>query len=284
MGETLPFTIDAVRPSIIQIRVAIAKGAGQVIGTGFLVHGGGYALTAKHVSTAAGQALASGAGTRVLAGLAIPNVDLPSISMRSSFELVECEIVEEDPRHDLALLKISPNPFSSGKQSGISRTANGGLAINALFGLAPLTTDRPRDGAAIAVSGYPLQKPVLITTAGIIASAWETSVADISPPDAPAGFTMPDFADSYLADVAVNPGNSGGPVYFAASGAVLGVCVAFTIAEAHDTAGAPLRYNSGLSVVIPICYGIDLAPTGSTRICCARDHNCRSWRTTQRRS
>src|ERR1019366_897006 len=111
MGETLPFTIDAVRPSIIQIRVAIAKGAGQVIGTGFLVHGGGYALTAKHVSTAAGQALASGAGTRVLAGLAIPNVDLPSISMRSSFELVECEIVEEDPRHDLALLKISPNPF-----------------------------------------------------------------------------------------------------------------------------------------------------------------------------
>jgi S1-C subfamily serine protease len=258
MSETLPFTIDLVRPSIIQIRVGVATGPGQVIGTGFLVHSGGYALTAKHVSEAARQVVTSVEGTRVLAGLAIPNVDLPGISMRRSFELVECEVVQDDPRHDLALVKLSPNPFSSGKQRGISRTADGGLAINGLFGLAPLTTDRPRDGAAVAISGYPLQKPVLITTAGIIASAWETSVADISPADAPVGFTLPDFADCYLADVAVNPGNSGGPVYFAATGAVLGVCVSFNVADIPDNTGARLRCNSGLAVVVPVRYGIDL--------------------------
>jgi len=258
MGETLPFTIDAVRPSIIQIRGEVARGAGQVVGTGFLVHAAGYALTAKHVSQAAVEVASSATGGRITVGLAIPNVDMHGIRTRGNFEIVECEVVEDDPRHDLALVKLKPNPFASGKQSGISRTPSGDIAMNALYGLAPLTLERPRDGAAIAVSGYPLAKPVLVTTTGIIASAWESSVADVSPPGAPSGFTMPDFADSYLADVAVNPGNSGGPVYLTASGAVVGVCVSFNVAEAKDTAGTPLRYNSGLSVVVPIRYGIDL--------------------------
>jgi S1-C subfamily serine protease len=247
MGETLPFTIDVVRPSIIQVR------AGTSWGTGFLLHTAGYALTAKHVTKAASSVTGG-----VVAGLAIPNVDISGTSLRGNFEIVECEVIEEDPRHDLTLLKLTPSPFATGKPSGISRTPGGGLAVNALYGVAPLTLERPRDGVGIAVSGYPLAKPVLVTTSGIIASAWESSVADVSPPGAPAGFTTHDFADSYLADVAVNPGNSGGPVYLAASGSVVGVCVSFEIANAQDTAGTPLRYNSGLSVVIPIRYGIDL--------------------------
>jgi S1-C subfamily serine protease len=178
--------------------------------------------------------------------------------MRGNFELLDCTVVEEDSRHDLSLLKLSPNPFATGKASGISRTPDGGMGINGLFGLAPLTMERPRDGAAVAVSGYPMSAPTLITTSGAIASAWSTDSAEMVPPGAPAGFTVPDIADSYIADVAVNPGNSGGPTYLVASGAVIGMCVAFGIAEAVSTGGTPLRYNSGLSFVVPIRYGVAL--------------------------
>jgi S1-C subfamily serine protease len=259
MGETLPFAIEAIRPSVIQILVDTGSSA-EVAGTGFLVHGEGYALTAKHVTEGVAGVLARAPGSRMMAGLAMPNVDIPGrASMRANFELVQCETVEEDARHDLALLKLSPNPFVSGRPGGISRTPEGGLAINALYGLAPLTLDRPRDGAAIAVSGYPLSQPTLITTSGAIASAWGTDRRDVVPPGAPDGFAVPDFADSYVADVAVNPGNSGGPVYFAASGLVIGVCVAFLgVPSGVDPGGMPLRYNSGLSFVVPIRYAVDL--------------------------
>ena len=107
------------------------------------------------------------------------------------------------------------------------------------------------------MSGYPLSYPTLITTAGIIASAWDSNSMDVVPEGAPPGFTIPDMPDSYLADVAVNPGNSGGPVYLQDDGSVIGVCVAFTIAEAGN-GGVPLRYNSGLSIVVPIRYAVDL--------------------------
>lgn len=150
-----------------------------------------------------------------------------------------------------------PNPFETGKPSGISRTNDGGVAINGLYGLAMLRTDRPREGVGIAVSGYPLSTPTLITTSGAIASSWSVDSVEVQPPGAPEGFTIPDLKDSYIADVAVNPGNSGGPVCLAASGEVIGVCVAFRVAEAGDES-MPLRYNSGLSVVVPIKYGVEL--------------------------
>lgn len=56
----------------------------------------------------------------------------------------------------------------------------------------------------------------------------------------------------------MNPGNSGTPVYFASTSLVMGVCVAFRIAEASDGTGMPLPYNSGLSIVVPARYGLDL--------------------------
>jgi len=189
-------------------------------------------------------------------GMAMPNLDGP-VSIRSSFELVDVEVVEEDARHDLALLRMKSNPFTSGRSPGVSRMPDGGTAINAMWGLAPLNLNRPRDGDAIVVSGYPLAYPTLINTAGIIASAWHFDSMEVTPDGAPSGFTIPDFKDAYLADVAVNAGNSGGPVYGQDDGGVIGVCVAFRIAEVEG-GGLPLRYNSGLSIVVPIRYGVEL--------------------------
>ncbi len=224
--------------------------AGRVIGTGFLVHRDGYALTARHVTDHALSIQKQSPKTRLLAGLAIPNFESLQLTIRASFELVEITVVEQDERHDLALLRLTPNPFATGKPSGISVTEKG-IAVNALYGLAQTEAARPRDGDAIAVSGYPLSEPTLVTTSGCVASAWGNDIREVQPPGAPEGFTIPDVKDSYLADVAVNPGNSGGPVYSIYKGTVMGVCVAFRVASVEHTTANAFSYNSGLSVSCP---------------------------------
>jgi len=191
-------------------------------------------------------------------GMAIPNLTGPPVTIRSSFGIVEAEVVEEDPRHDVALLRAADNPFSSGRSSGVQQVGSA-VTVNPLYGLADFSDAPVRDGEHIAVSGYPLAEPALITTSGGIASAFGTDVAEVQAPRGPVGLTIPDTADSYLADVAVNPGNSGGPVYRTSDGTVIGVCVAFKVASAQlETQPSPFFYNSGLSVVVPIKYGLDL--------------------------
>lgn len=254
----LPDAIELVQPSIVQIRVdSQAPKPGQpgiVVGTGFWVHPDGLILTARHVAQDVQKAIATTPGGRLNLGMAIPNLTGP-LTIRSSFELVEAQVVEEDPRHDIALIRCLNNPFTSGRTSGV-HTVGSGLAVNALWGLAALSDQPVRDGEAVGISGYPLAEPALITTSGGIASAFGTDIQQIQSPRAPIGFTIPDVADRYLADVAVNPGNSGGPVYRINDGSVIGVCVAFKIAAVQSAAlPSPFFYNSGLTVVVPIKYG-----------------------------
>ena len=255
----LPNMIDQIRPSIVQIRVDPANWSpgnkGVVVGTGFWVHSDGLVLTARHVSQDAQSAIAASPGAHLRLGLAIPNLTGPPVTIRSSFELMDVELLEEDPRHDIALLRAPNNPFASGRPSGVHQSGQG-WGVNSLYGLASLSDQPVRDGEGIAVSGYPLAEPALVTTSGGIASAFGTDTQQIQAPRGPAGFLVPDSADSYLADVAVNPGNSGGPVYRIADGKVLGVCVAFRVASGRlATHPSPFFYNSGLTVVVPIKYG-----------------------------
>ena len=240
----LPDAIERIRPAVIQLQVGDDQGNHVPIGTGFLVGRDGLAITARHVADSAESIVSDNAGARLLAALATPNIDEP-IHMRANFEVVPCEVVERDDRHDLALVRLQTNPFATGRPSGMSRSPDGGFAINALYGEAELSQRQPRDGDGIAVSGYPLTNAVLITTTGVVASAWSTDREEAWTP-----------ADSYVADVAVNPGNSGGPVFFAADGAVIGVCVAFQIAAARPE--DPFFYNSGLTTVVPVKYVVDL--------------------------
>lgn len=254
----LPDVIDQIRPTVVQIRVESQStnptNRGQVIGTGFWVSESGLLLTARHVVQSGQAAVRQVSNGRLTLGLAIPNLTGP-VTIRGSFEIMDVEVVEEDPRHDIALLRSQNNPFQSGKPSGLHQTGDG-WGVNALYGVSRLDPAEVRDGERIAVSGYPLAEPALITTSGGIASAFGTEVQQVQLPSAPAGLTVPDIADSYLADVAVNPGNSGGPVYRVSDGGVIGVCVAFRIASGKNP--SPFYYNSGLSVVVPIKYGMDL--------------------------
>lgn len=251
--------IDVIRPSVVQISVTGDLAKPIPIGTGFIIDSAGYVLTARHVIRD-GRALMTAQRTKnceFLIGLAIQNTE----NVRASFNLLKGNVIEEDPRHDLALLRMQPNPFDGGVTSGIKI---GDAMVPLLFAVATRSSDRPRDGLSIAVSGYPLNETVLITTSGALASAWAMNIEEIAIPGAPAGVTRPDIKDSYLADVSVNPGNSGGPVYRISDGAVVGVCVAFrnvplmAAQQPVTVNGQLLSYNSGLSIAVPISYGEEL--------------------------
>lgn len=247
--NTLPNAIEIIRPSVVQICLGPGKKC-EPIGTGFIVHKSGYMLTARHVTEYA-RSLASDSEEFITIKLAHLNTEYN----RANFNVVGCNIAREDERHDLALLEMTPNPFESGIDSG---TTIDGKPVQVLLGVAKLESDRPRDGDSIAVSGYPLDIAVLVTTSGTIASAWEFDI-DWVEVDPASRRTIPDVKDHYLADLTVNHGNSGGPVYSTESGTVIGVCTAFECAPVES--GGPeieLGYNSGLSIVVPIRYGEDL--------------------------
>ena len=99
--DSLPDVIDAVRACVVQVRIGSDGMAPQPIGTGFIIDKSGFVLTARHVSRDGRKAATDGnmQNIRFFAGLAQPNSD----NMRGNFTLVGCDVIEEDPRHDLTL-------------------------------------------------------------------------------------------------------------------------------------------------------------------------------------
>lgn len=175
--------------------------------------------------------------------------------------MVGFDIVDEDPRHDLALLKLRRNPFSGERDGGI---VIGGEALEPLHGVPSLRVERPRDGDPVTVSGHPLAETVLITNTGIVASSWGVNVDELPHPEI-ADLTIPQMRDTYLADVQTNPGNSGGPVYSSEDGAVVGVLVAgkqtsvlLAGKEPVTLDGTPLTADAGISLIVPAKYVVEM--------------------------
>lgn len=279
--KTLPEAIEFVRPSVVRIAARIDPTPNpsapiQIpsiptivpLGTGFMVNAEGYVITARHVVEAL-QSLQVPGNKRLVIGVALPNLEDfksggASISIRGNFADTECDVVEEDALHDIALLKMKQNPFTGGMGT-FMKTPRG--SVDYPHKVATLLTERPHDGERIAVSGYPLSKTVMITTSGNLASAWGYETKQVQPPRAPAGSLIPENVDLYLADMHVNPGNSGGPVYSVERGSVIGICVSFQAAPIVYADAGPrdraLYFNSGLSDVVPIRYAIDLLKKNS---------------------
>jgi S1-C subfamily serine protease len=77
-------------------------------------------------------------------------------------------------------------------------------------------------------------------------------------------------SDAYLADLTVNHGNSGGPVFSVDNGKIIGVCVSFLVANTevllrngksrpvYTNENQPLIYNSRIANIIPVKYVIEL--------------------------
>src|SRR6266404_7908761 len=257
---TLEQTISRIRPFIVEIscdftylpdetaRIVGAPFFRIPLGTGLLVDKGNYVVTAAHVVGAIEKVPDNPAisvnGKSYALGpkqCDVAKFSPDSEGSRSNASIYRFTTVEVDVSHDLTLLKmaVAPSDIGSSHLQFCSR--------------------RPHDGEAIAVSGYPLSSKVLVTTSGAIASSW--SVAEqlvLVPP----GFGAHSGAkDIYLADVHVNGGNSGGPVYLKSSAAVIGVVVSFENAPVMLTDQTPatlatkeMIYNSGLAQIVPISY------------------------------
>ena len=228
------------------------------LGTAFFVNSEGYAITAQHVVDAARELHVPNPQAQVGIGLAIPNTE----HRRANFVITGFNIIEEDPRHDLALVKLKKNPFAGELRSGFVIGDEGELPL--LHGVPRLRPERPCDGDAIAISGYPLGEPVLVTNAGSIASSWSVRVGEIPHPTMP-DTTLPEIRDVYLADVQSNPGNSGGPVYSVDDGSIIGVLVAGRLTDvsigdktAAEVLGVKLTADAGLSIVVPCRYVVDM--------------------------
>jgi S1-C subfamily serine protease len=276
--ETISDAIDVIRPAIVQIGFVLEKipeklraqiGAAfykASVGTGFFVHADGYVITAKHVTdgaTVGSQKTLRETGARqarLFVGKALPAFNESELQFRGDFQLFEFDVVDEDSRHDLALLKLRENPFTKDQQQMAS-----GKKVRFASKVATISTKRPRDGAVVAVSGYPLGEPVLVTNAGWMATVWSFNYRRVLLPGVPNWFQDVDPADVYLADLTINGGNSGGPVYLAENGAVIGVGIGSKTEIIVDQHGTPvslgdrqMRHRSGLSTVVPAEYVVTL--------------------------
>lgn len=221
--------IDRIRPSVVQIR-AVGPGmspGGNTLGTGFVVTKDRHVVTAKHVV----DAIDYGAGQSLHVAFAGPDVDTRQLKIRANFTGTQATVLDTVDEHDLALLEVP------GAQNLTFRIQLGDQLIETEPRAAWLNERKLREGIELAVSGYPLAQPSLVTNAGVLASSFS--------PDGPVG----NWKDRYLGDFTANPGNSGGPVYTVGDAGIVGVCVAGRLAPIVGGVGA---HAAGLTVVVPV--------------------------------
>jgi hypothetical protein len=279
---SLEDAVHAIRPSVVQLSVRAEAGRlPRTLGTGFIVDERGTIVTALHVvkeGVRFAQSVGHQGRPQFVAGLAHPQLFEAGGKLygMQGFSYVDVDLLSVVPDHDLCAARLKENVVRGEWDPELVPVIDG-TPVPPLAGVATLDTRRPREGATVAVSGYPFAMNSLITNSGCIASAFLPNFADDAIPDPPPQppdegrtpgavrmvetFTPgPSPGERYLADLEVNGGNSGGPVYYADTGAVIGMCIA-TRQAAVTRGGRPvvvggqvLTYSSGLTVVVPAIY------------------------------
>jgi S1-C subfamily serine protease len=231
----LPDAIEVIRPSVVQISAMgpATSPQGDTLGTGFLVTPQ-VVVTAKHVVDAVDEA----SGQALHVAFAGPEVDTPELKIRAGFVGTGGRILAVMPEHDLALVEA---PGAAAFTAGVRWGPSG--VVQPSPTPAQLSNANVREGTQIAVSGYPLNEPSLVTNSGILASSFSL-VEDGG-----------GLQERHLGDFTANPGNSGGPVYTVADAAVVGVCVAGKLAPIIGGVGA---HAAGLTVIVPVAEVVSL--------------------------
>ena len=224
----LPEVVAALKPSVVAVGTydALANPRFNFRGTGFIVGDGRLLATNAHVlpeETAQRQRLVLQiAGNRNASGDRVP-------------ETRPLTVLAVDPVHDLALLQISGAPLPA----------------------ATLAEGTAREGQAVAFTGFPIGG--LLGFSPVTHRASISSITPIALP--PPNARQLDAAavsrlrqgpfDIYQLDGTAYPGNSGGPLFDAETGQVLGVVNMVLVKGSRESV---LSQPSGISYAIPIRF------------------------------
>lgn len=224
-ADALPEVIARLKPSVLAIGFYNETQSPRFgfSGTGFVVGDGNQLVTNAHVIARTAE---DGMGNNSLA------VYLPGSSGQDS--LRRLDVIEIDKTHDLALLRFGGDPMPA-------------LALNAV--------QPAREGQMVAFIGFPLGSNLglsPVTHRGIVSAI--TSVALPSPNarqlDSRTIKALKDGAFELLQlDATAYPGNSGGPLFDAETGAVIGVINMVALKGTRESA---LTHPSGISYAIPV--------------------------------
>ncbi len=225
LATPLPDVIDFVRGGVVAVGsyVPTRSPQGEFRGSGFAVGNGSLVITNHHVlpfplDEAKREKIAvfSGRGRAAKLHLA--------------------ELVASDPVHDLALLRIAHGPLPP------LRLAD--------------SEQLPREGQAIALTGFPIGMVLglyPVTHSGIVAAISPVVIPQNNSRQLTSQMirAMRDPYEVIQLDATAYPGNSGSPVYDAASGRVIGVVNSVLV---KDTKESALQQPTGITYAIPVRY------------------------------
>jgi S1-C subfamily serine protease len=178
-------------------------------GAGFYVTASGVVVTALHVITLQDGTIAK----KIAVVRSVPAAMIGTSIVQGVKISIKAKLLKADAEHDLALLQPDQNPFA---QSYVTVNGRETVAPRHVSALCPRTITL-RGGDPVFTIGFALGDLRAITTTGIVASAQPSDF------DSSGG-----LRGTYLVDMLMNHGNSGGPV-FSSVGCVVGVADAISL-------------------------------------------------------
>ena len=232
-ADALPDLIARIKPSVLAVGFYLETQNPRFgfRGTGFVVGGGNLLVTNAHVIERSSE-------TDPLSRIVVH-----SLGGSGPAGIRRAEIIQIDKPHDLALLRFDGPPLPAVDLG---------------------TADPPiREGQLVAFMGFPLGSALGLTPVthrGTVSAI--TSVALPSPTarqlDARAISRIKEGAFEFIQlDATAYPGNSGGPLFDAETGTVVGVVNMVALKGTRESA---LSHPSGISYAIPVEFVLRMLP------------------------